>query len=136
MRHLNNKGYMLVEIVLAFAIALGIVYFMLDLTINLKNKNDDLMVIALTQTDRTIIMNGLMSNIDDDDFCSNIEIDKGNNIVKYDGKVIDILNKYALVGDFVCGDSSDSSWKKIEISISVKQLPDENFNIYIKYPKK
>ena len=35
----NNKGYMLVEIILASVIAFGITYFIVDLTIKLKNKN-------------------------------------------------------------------------------------------------
>ena len=30
-RKLNNKGYMLIEIILAFVIAMGIAYFMFEL---------------------------------------------------------------------------------------------------------
>ena len=44
MKKLNNKGYMLVEIILASVIAFGVAYFILDLVIKLKNKNDDLFV--------------------------------------------------------------------------------------------
>ena len=36
MKKLNNKGYMLVEIILAFVIAMGVVYFMFELIIKLK----------------------------------------------------------------------------------------------------
>ena len=39
---------MLVEIILASAIAMGIAYFITDLTIKLKNKNDDLLVKTLS----------------------------------------------------------------------------------------
>ena len=49
---LNNKGYMLVEIILASALAFGLTFFIIDLTIKLKNKNDDLVVETLISTDR------------------------------------------------------------------------------------
>ena len=59
-KRLNNKGYMLVEIILASAIAMGIAYFITDLTIKLKNKNDDLLVKTLVSTDQAIIYNTIM----------------------------------------------------------------------------
>ena len=48
---LNRKGYMLVEIILASAIAFGVGYFILQMVINLKNKNDDLLVETLSAID-------------------------------------------------------------------------------------
>ena len=38
---LNNKGYMLVEIIVASVIALVMAYFLIDITIRLVNKNND-----------------------------------------------------------------------------------------------
>ena len=38
---LNNKGYLLVEIIVAAALAMTVAWFLTDLTIKLKNKNDD-----------------------------------------------------------------------------------------------
>ena len=38
-RKLNNKGYMLIEIILAFVIAMGIAYFMFELITVKQNKN-------------------------------------------------------------------------------------------------
>ena len=58
---LNKKGYMLVEIILASALAFGLAFFIIDLVIRLKNKNDDLLVENLITTDKTIITNKLMS---------------------------------------------------------------------------
>ena len=39
---LNKKGYMLVEIILASALAFGLAYFILELTLKVKEKDDDL----------------------------------------------------------------------------------------------
>ena len=84
MRKMNNKGYMLVEIIMAFVITFGILYFMMDLIINIKNKNDDLLVETIVKTDSSIITNKLMeyaiSDVEDNDsaqlFCDNIKIEK------------------------------------------------------------
>ena len=54
---------MLIEIVLASALAFGLAYFMLELTLKLKNKNDDLMIATLMATDKTIISNKIISNV-------------------------------------------------------------------------
>ena len=62
-KKLNNKGYMLVEIILASVIAFGVAYFLLDLVIKLKNKNDDLFVDTLARTDQAIITNTIMRDI-------------------------------------------------------------------------
>ena len=63
MKKLNNKGYMLVEIIMAFAITFCLIYFLMDLVINLKNKNDDLLVDTIIKTDQTIISNKLMDYV-------------------------------------------------------------------------
>ena len=92
---LNNKGYMLVEIILASALAFGLAFFIIDLTIKLKNKNDDLMVETLISTDRAIINNKLMdyAKEEENNFdCSKLTIE--NNTIKYDGNIIDIVNDY------------------------------------------
>ena len=60
MKNSNNKGYMLVEIILAFAITFALLYFMMDLVFKIKNKNDDLLVETIVKTDSTIIANKLM----------------------------------------------------------------------------
>ena len=97
---LNNRGYVLVEIILASVIAFGIAYYMLDLTIKLKNKNDDILAKTLVKTDKAIIQNKLVKYIstDTEPFdCNNIKIN--NNIITYknDNNLIDIVNKYTSV---------------------------------------
>lgn len=126
-RRLNNRGYMLVEIILASAIAFGIAYFIIDLTINLKNKNDDLLVTTLTATDQAIITNSLMKYLDDENFCDNVKI-VGKSI-QYNGKTIVVVNDYAEVGSFNVDKCKNH---EISIPISVKQLPN-NYDVELYY---
>lgn len=130
MKRLNNRGYVLIEIILASAIAFGIAYFILDLTIKLKNKNDDLVVRTLTQTDRGIITNRFMSYMVDDNFsCDNVKI--VDNTIKYNDEVIDIVNKYAKLENYNC--SITSNRVNLKFFIKVMQLEEENFNVDINY---
>lgn len=130
MKRLNNRGYVLIEIILASAIAFGIAYFILDLTIKLKNKNDDLVVRTLTQTDRGIITNRFMSYMVDNNFsCDNVKI--VDNTIKYNDEVIDIVNKYAKLENYNC--SITSNRVNLKFFIKVRQLEKENFNVDINY---
>ena len=133
---LNNKGYMLVEIILASAIAMGIAYFITDLTIKLKNKNDDMLVKTLVSTDQAIIYNTIMKDlynttdtINCDYIKNKITIDKDKNIFTYDG-FTNIVSEYAELGDLTC---NDENILKIEIPITVKQISDEDFYVKINY---
>ena len=128
----NNKGYMLVEIILAFVIAFAVVFFIINLTIRLKNKNDDTLVESLVITDSSIVSNKLMEHarLEKDNFdCSNVTID-GNN-VKYNKEVIDIFTEYAQLGNVSC--STDMGNISIFIPVTVKQLPGKDFDININY---
>ena len=130
MKRLNNRGYVLIEIILASAIAFGIAYFILDLTIKLKNKNDDLVVRTLTPTDRGLITNRFMSYMVDDNFsCDNVKIVE--NTIKYNDEVIDIVNKYAKLENYNC--SITSNRVNLKFFIKVRQLEEENFNVDINY---
>ena len=132
MKRLNNRGYVLIEIILASAIAFGIAYFILDLTIKLKNKNDDLVVRTLTQTDRGIITNRFMSYMVDDNFsCDNVKI--VDNTIKYNDEVIDIVNKYAKLENYNC--SITSNRVTLKVFIKVRPLEEENFNVDLNYDR-
>ena len=93
-KKMNNKGYMLIEIILAFALAFAIMYFMMDMVIKLKNKNDDLLVKTLIYSDQAIVSNKIMEHlIDDTDggttnnfSCDKISVD--GQAVKYNDEVI------------------------------------------------
>lgn len=130
---LNNKGYMLVEIILAFALAFGIAYFMLDMTIRLKNKNDDLFVTTLVATDQAIITNMIMEDLystNGSDFsCDNIQINDKQ--ITYNGKT-NILNEYTSFDNMNCSVHED--FIEITIPLNVKIL-DNDFDINIVYKK-
>ena len=136
-KHLNNKGYLLVEIILASVIAMVMAYFMTDLTIKLKNKNDDLLVRTLASTDQAIIYNAIMKDLykDNTNFsCDDIEIN--GNKFSYKG-FVNIMNQYINLNEFKlnCDITSETtnSYAVINIPIKVKQLPDENFDVDIKF---
>ena len=129
---LNKKGYMLVEIILASALAFGLAFFIIDLVIRLKNKNNDLLVETLITTDKTIITNKLMSYAQSEtkDFdCNKLTIT--GNTVKYDEEVIDIITDYANVGELSC--STKAGKVSITIPISVPQTPDKDYDITFDY---
>lgn len=131
---LNNKGYMLVEIILASAIAFGLAFFIIDLTIKLKNKNDDLMVETLMNTDRTIINNKLMSYAKEEEAnfaCSKLTIDK--NTIKYKENVIDNVNEYGIIHWDKKECSTDNGKISIKIPIDIPQMPDKEYDIIFDY---
>ena len=99
----NNKGYMLVEIIVASAIALVMAYFLIDITIKLVDKNNDYYIDSVLLTDKNIITKEIMDDINskklvsvvvnddhtqatltyDDNTTKEIIIDKENKIIKY-----------------------------------------------------
>lgn len=127
MNKLNNKGYMLVEIILAMTLAMGVGYFLIELTLKVKNTNDDMFVESLVKTDQGIIYNTIMKDVYDngqtiDTVYNNINIDTANNKITYNSKVIKIT-EYAQLG------TKQKDGNKIIIPIEVKQLPDESFDV-------
>ena len=98
-RKLNNRGYMLIEIILASAIAFTIAWFIIDLTIRIKNKNDDVLVETTVATDQTIAMNKLMSMaMDDPENICDGSFSINNNVIRYNGSQIAIFDEYAKLG--------------------------------------
>ena len=141
-KKMNNKGYMLIEIILAFALAFGVMYFMMDMVINLKNKNDDLFVKTIIYSDQANVSNKIMEHlIEDTDggttnnfSCDFISVD--GQVVKYNDEVINIIDDYATVSyDSSTNCSIDELEGNINITIpvDVKQQSDENFDIVIAY---
>lgn len=134
--HLNNKGYMLVEIILAAVIAMGIAYFITNLTIKAKNRNDDLLVKTLASTDQAIIYNTIMKDLSNEDNtfeCSDIKIT--DNIFEYKGSN-NIISDYVDV-QYDPGDDcsyTDDGKIIINIGLDVPQLEDD-FDVKIEYMK-
>lgn len=137
MRKMNNKGYMLVEIILAFAITFTLLYFIMDLVLKMKNKNDDLLVETVVRTDSTIITNGLMEyakNVTNDAeasaFCGKIIVE-GKKVKYGDDKVIAVVDDIATIGSKSC--NYGNGRLKVKIPIGVNQMKDENFDILLDY---
>jgi hypothetical protein len=62
-KKLNNKGYLLVEIIVAFVLAMGVAYFIGEITINLKNKEEDLSYQVGYNTDKALITKEVMDDV-------------------------------------------------------------------------
>ena len=128
-RKLNNKGYMLIEIILASTIAFGLAYYMLDLTLKLKNKNDDLLVETMVMTDNSIISNAIMNhlynnnNVSD---CDDISITKDDSKVMLNGEYITTVSEYITVGDIQCDDSTNNGTIHITVPITINKIADTN----------
>ena len=92
--NLNKKGYTLVEIIIAFSVAFIIMYCMMSCVINLKNKNDDLLVKTLVSTDQAIVANELVEIIANEKEmfdCNQLKVE--NNKVLYKNQTINIIKK-------------------------------------------
>lgn len=143
---LNNKGYMLVEIILASVIAFGLAYFMFELTLKLKNKNDDLMVETLMSTDNAIISNAIMKYLKENnglfECTKNIKIDNGKIYIgpidDNQKKFIVKINEYASLGN--CYNTIDTyneggvtyarNHITIPLYITSQNEKESNINIY------
>ena len=131
----NNKGYMLVEIILASAIAFAIAYLIINLTIRIKNKNDDLMTTTLTSADQTIVSNKLSALLKEKgkDFdCGKLEIN--GKTITYDGNPVDTLNDYASYNisakkEDWCYVDEEGTYIKINLPIEIKQQQDEYYDV-------
>ncbi len=101
---LNNKGYMIIEIILASMIAFSIAYLLFDLTLNMKNKSDNMQAKSMILTDRTIIENYIMNEMNEADaancgYTGKIENTQSEYIQLQNGSNITYL--YVYNGDFV-----------------------------------
>lgn len=132
-KKLNNRGYVLVEIILASVIAFAIAYYMFDLTIKLKNKNDDLFVETLAMTDQAIIENKLMQYVLEEDRnfdCDNVKIE--DNRVLYSTDIIDIVNKYTNIDSNLLICNNYGNYINIYLPLEVVQI-EKDFDVDIYY---
>ena len=61
---LNKKGYMLVEIIVAFTLAMAISYYLLNLAYKFKNKDEDLYMQTIYEKDKIIITKNIMNDLE------------------------------------------------------------------------
>jgi len=63
LKKLNRKGYITVEILIASIIAVVIAVFLIELTVKLVSKTDDVYVDTILTTDKVLITNQIMDDI-------------------------------------------------------------------------
>ena len=63
---LNRKGYLTVEVILASVAAIGIAFFLMEITIRLVNITDDTVVDSKVLTDKALLIDNLKSEIQKD----------------------------------------------------------------------
>ena len=61
---LNRKGYMLVEIIISFTLAMSIAYYLLNLTYKFKNMDEDIYMSTIFIKDKILITKNIMNDID------------------------------------------------------------------------
>ena len=61
---LNNKGYMLVEIIISFTIAMGIAFYLMNLTFKFKNVNEDIYQSILYLKEKELITKNIMYDLE------------------------------------------------------------------------
>lgn len=61
---LNQKGYMLVEIILSSVLAMTIAYYLLNLTYQFKNTNEDIYQSITYENDKIAITKNIMNDLD------------------------------------------------------------------------
>ncbi len=133
----NNKGYMLVEIVLASAIAFAIAAYMIDVTIKLKNKNDDMLAELQVETDKAIIAYKIMGYLKSEGEafgCANnnsSSVNRNGKQIRYKNTVLDTVNNLTTVGAPTCTNTNGRF--VIKVPLTVTALPSKKFDVVVVY---
>ena len=106
----NNKGYMLIEIVISFALTFAIVIFLTNLVIKFKNTNEDIYYSAKYYKDKNLITRNIMEDLEkvnfregekqDNDLLIIIEyLDESNNL-KLGNRKLSVANNTITYGKY------------------------------------
>lgn len=79
---LNKKGYMLVEIIVAFALVFSIAMYLLNLTLKFKDTNEDIYYSAKYLKDKNLITRNIMEDISRG-IIEDIQHEAGENVIKF-----------------------------------------------------
>lgn len=145
MKKLNNKGYMLVEVIISSAIALVMAYFLVEITVKLVNKNNDYYEQSVFVSDKNILTKSIMDVFYDEYFeLVKVDYNNGSNSVNFTFQYYDYYYKemkqevftLTIDGNVVsyscsngCDDKEDYSYKK-ELSSDLIVGP-LNINTYV-----
>lgn len=112
----NNKGYMLIEIILAAVIAFGIAYYLLNLTFKFINKNTDIYQSINYLSDKTAVTKNIMNDLEKSNI-SDIDVgtDKNDENISYVQFVANIEN-------------TEPNLKRIEINKTGKTITYGNYD--------
>ena len=94
MKKLNNKGYMLVEVIISSAIALVMAYFLVEITVKLVNKNNDYYEQSVFVSDKNILTKSIMDVFYDEYFeLVKVDYTNGSNSVNFTFQYYDYYYK-------------------------------------------
>ena len=140
---LNNKGYLIVEVILAGVLTFTMAYFLINLTLKIRNRYDDGNAETVMLNDKTVITNEIMSDVIDNKIISVDDITNGIKISFEDGSSKDLtivgntinygsytkkLSDNAIVGDINI--KRNGNYFLLEIPITTK-YSDKDFGINI-----
>ena len=140
---LNNKGYLIVEVILAGALTFAMAYFLINLTLKVRAGFDDVNVETVMLNDKTVVTNEIMDDVVGNKVKNIVKIDNGIKINFEDGTSKDLtivnntitygtytkeLDENAIVGDVNIKRSGN--YFLIEIPVSTK-YSDKDYGINI-----
>lgn len=121
---LNNKGYMLVEIIVSSAIALIMAYFLIDITLTLVNRNNDYYVESTLLSDKNLITKELMDDLNNNDYLlTDIVVD--NNAKRANFKFKKLSDNNILTKDLTINNNTltyGNYTKKLSNDLTIKSI--------------
>ena len=117
---LNRKGYMLVEIIVAFALTITIAYYLLHLTFKFKNTEEDIYMQTIYMKVKIAVTKNIMNDLERETIIY-VEKSKDNEIIftlKDNIKRKLIINNHTIEYGKIAGDS----FVKDDITYYKKQL--------------
>ena len=99
---LNNKGYLIVEVILAGVLTFTMAYFLINLTLKIRNRYDDANVETVMLNDKTVITNEIMGDVVNNKITNVENITNGIKINFEDGssKELTIVNNTITYGTY------------------------------------
>ena len=99
---LNNKGYLIVEVILAGVLTFTMAYFLINLTLKIRNRYDDVNVETVMLNDKTVITNEIMGDVVNNEITNVEYITNGIKINFEDGssKELTIVNNVVTYGTY------------------------------------
>ena len=135
MKRLNNKGYMIVEIIVSATIAMTIAYFMMDLIVKLKEKYDYVQYDTILMTDKTVITNEILGDLYNREICSAVKDGNSIKFIMKDNSFMILSYEKETVEDSVTGDSKKKHWIRYYENGNIFYQKKLNENLQVKAPE-